>query len=90
MKEVIINIETITSATGWYFDTNQPQAISDYEPVACFALVTTHDIDNPNLTPTKRIIGVSIESSYEIVGSFLESNHTDLIHESEIKSLLID
>ena len=88
MDEIIIELHSITSASGWYFDGNRSRIaeLPDYEPVVCFALVSTHNSKYPTLAPTKRMIAIDTDSMDDIIGKHVVSKHTNLIHADAIRA----
>lgn len=88
MDEIIIELHGITSAAGWYFDENRSgiPSLPDYEPVVCFALVSTHNSKYQTLAPTKRVIAIDTDSMDDVVGKSIVEKHTDLIHADAIRA----
>ena len=81
MTEVVVDIHSITSASGWYFSaakTEVGQILGATEPVLCLALVSVMDTSHPTLAPTKRVIALDHEHYGDILGMAVEDRHTNI------------
>ncbi len=72
MSEVIVDVHSISSASGWYFT-----EFDALHPVMCFALVSAFSTDHPSLAPAKTVIALGKDIVGDLVGMTIESKHTD-------------
>ena len=81
MTEVVVDIHSIASASGWYFsaeNTEIGQVLGATDPVLCLALVSIMDTNHPSLAPSKRVIAIDHEHYGDILGMSVESRHTSI------------
>jgi len=75
MSEIVVDIHSISSASGWYF-----AEFGGIEPVLCLALVSTMDTAHPSLAPARRVIALDKDHLGDILGMTVENKHTDIEH----------
>ena len=88
MSDVIVEILTIIPSTDWFFGNEfDEKPLKDFEPVVCFALVTTIDSDHPTLGLNKATIPLSPEQFSDLqslIGASVFELSPSIIYRTQI------
>lgn len=67
MPDIILSVESIASADGWFFSEPPPTSLEAARPVACFALVSVTSTEHPTLGANRTVIALS---PFDLGGTF--------------------
>ncbi|WP_186391971.1 MULTISPECIES: hypothetical protein [unclassified Pannonibacter] len=78
MTEVIIEIQNIIPATGWFFGDRHllTNPLSEYEPVVIFVQALVFDANYPKLGTEKKVIPLGAEN-YSDINSLIGINYSE-------------
>ena len=84
MSDTIIEVHSLSSADGWYFEDFAALSMADLKAVVSFALVTSFDPDYPSLGLNKIVLPLSLDQvGQPLIGANVPSE--DIVHESEMR-----
>lgn len=83
MSEVIVEVQSVLPATGWFFGKSYgfDAPLAGYEPVVVFAQVLVFDSECPSAGVTKRVLPLDI-NRYSFLSTLVGDEPSNL--ESEI------
>jgi hypothetical protein len=80
-----MQIEAISSAEGWFFDSPTPSSLAAASPVACFALVSVTDTEKPLLGASRVVVALSpLDLGDPLVGQEVTDKMRSVIHRDEL------
>jgi hypothetical protein len=81
----VVQIESITSGEGWFFDSPTPSSLAAASPVAFFALVSATDTEKPLLGASRIVIALSpLDLGDGLVGQEITDKMRSVIHRNEL------
>ena len=89
MKEVILGVLNVTSASEWYFK-RENELMTSVNPVVAFALVNVVNVDHPGLGTNQRMIALSeLDVGVDLIGEDASRFSDQLVHRCALDPILV-
>ena len=91
MADIILEVQHILPATGWFFGKPylRTTPLSEYEPVVVFVQVTVIDSEYLTLGPTKKVFPLSVhdyQNLNDLVGTDTSTLNNEIFYQTQFEA----